>query len=79
MERVKARRGTVAVENVRDFLRLRWSYQGERHTLSLGLPDSKVNREVAESRAKIINGDLATGNFDPTLRKYKPQTATAVS
>jgi integrase len=73
MGRVQTRRGTVAVENVKDFLRLRWSYQGKRHTLSLGLPDSKVNREVAERRAKIINGDIATDNFDPTLRKYKPR------
>jgi len=41
--------------------------------LYVGLPD-KVNRTVAEAKARIIEGDLATGNFDLTLRKYKPES-----
>lgn len=47
---------------------------GKRYFLYVGLPDSKVNRVVAEQRARQIEGDLATGNFDPTLKKYKPDS-----
>jgi integrase len=35
------------------------------------LPDSKVNRGVAERKARQVEGDIATGNFDSTLKKYK--------
>lgn len=62
----------VNIENHRGWLRLRWTYQSKRPTLSLGLPDSPVGRKVAMGRAAIIEADLATGNYDPTLRKYKP-------
>lgn len=38
----------------------------ERDTVfPLGLPDSSVNRLVATAKAVIIEGDLATGNFEP--------------
>jgi len=36
------------------------------------LPDSKVNRTVAEQKARQIELDIASGNFDESLRKYKP-------
>lgn len=37
------------------------------------MPDSKLNRaNAAEPLARRIEGDIATGNFDPTLKKYKP-------
>lgn len=39
----------------------------------MGLPDSTTNRRVSEVKARIIEGDLATGNFDKTLAKYKPE------
>jgi integrase len=66
-----AKKSRVTVESLRDNLRLRWSYQGERYCLSMGLYDSPVNRTVAEGKANIIEADLATGNFDATLKKYR--------
>jgi integrase len=67
----KAAKGTVVVQVFRERLRLCWSYRGKRYFLYIGLPNSKVNKIVAEQKAKQIEGDMATGNFDPTLKKYK--------
>jgi len=70
MVQQKAKRGTVSVQSFRGMLRLRWTYRGERYTLSTGTPDGKLNRTVAEAKARIIEGDMVTGNFDPSLVKY---------
>lgn len=78
----KGQHGTVTIEAFRGVLRLRWSYAGKRHCLSLGMPDNRVNYVVAQAKAKVIEGDLVTGNFDSTLTKYKPsqvQQPTAIS
>jgi integrase len=72
-QRRKAPKGTVSVQVFKDRLRLCWSYYGKRYFLYVGLPDSKINRVVAEQKARQIEGDMATGNFDPSLRKYKPE------
>jgi Transposase DDE domain/Arm DNA-binding domain len=57
---------------VRDHrLSLRWSYQGERYYLALGVYDEPLARKVAQSRANQIEADLVTGNFAPTLNKYR--------
>lgn len=71
--RKKAAKGTVVVQVFKERLRLCWSYFGKRYYLYIGLPDSKINRTVAEGKARLIEGDMATGNFDPTLKKYKPE------
>jgi len=39
----------------------------------LGLPDTPVNRKVAQAKAQIIEQDLATHHFDPTLSQYRAQ------
>jgi integrase len=70
-------KGLVAVEAFRDRLRLRLPRQlfgGKQKYLSLGLPDSVLNRRVAESKAKMIESDIAMERFDPTLKKYQPQS-----
>lgn len=72
----RAKKGAVAVLAVKGWLRLRWSWQGKRYHLSLALPDSKVNRLVAERKARLIEQDIATEHFDPTLAKYNPQNNT---
>jgi hypothetical protein len=41
----------------------------------LGLEDNKVSRKFAERKARDIELDIISGNFDPTLAKYKPQVA----
>jgi len=66
-------RGGVAVQSVKERLRLVWSHQGKRYFMNLGLADTKLNRLAADIRAKQIEGDIATANFDPTLNKYKAQ------
>jgi integrase len=62
----------VRVENDDGRLRLRFTHAGKRYAIALSLPDSKVNRTVAQMKARMIEGDIATGNFDSTLAKYKP-------
>ncbi|PSB25364.1 Arm DNA-binding domain-containing protein [Stenomitos frigidus] len=64
----------VNLENFEGRLRLRWRQAGKRYCLALGLSDRPVNRLVAEQKARAIEADLATGNFDPTLQKYRPAT-----
>ena len=68
-------RNVVKVENDGGRLRLRFTHAGKRYEMRshLGYPDSPVNRTVAEGKARQIEGDIATGNFDDTLKKYKPQ------
>ncbi len=61
----------VKVTERGDRLSLRWSYRGERYYLALGFYDSPAARAMAESKANTIEGDMVTGNFDPTLKKYK--------
>lgn len=68
-------KGSVSILVSNDRLQLRFHYAGKRHYLSLGLPDTKVNRRAAEAKAKLIESDIAFDRFDPTLVKYKPQIA----
>ncbi|MCT7952885.1 DUF3596 domain-containing protein [Ancylothrix sp. C2] len=73
------RKGSVTVQSFKGVLRLVWSYQGKQRFLYSGLVDTPLNRIVAEGKAKVIEGDLATGNFDPTLAKYKPERQNQIS
>ena len=70
---------TVHVEADNGTLRLRWSYQRNRRSLGLGLPDTKVNRLKAREIALQVEADLETGKFDPSLTKYKPHVTTGKS
>ncbi|MDM9382583.1 tyrosine-type recombinase/integrase [Chlorogloeopsis sp. ULAP01] len=72
----KASKGTVVVENFRNKLRLRWRFNRERYSLTLGLEDTAENRKLAEAKAKQIESDIAYERFDATLAKYKPQVTT---
>jgi integrase len=74
----KSSKGSVVVGVVDHRLRLRWSardVQGrkKRFTLAFGSVNA-TNRLMAERLAKQIEVDLHSGNFDPTLRKYRPST-----
>jgi integrase len=51
----------------------RWSVAGKRYRLYLKLPDTKRNRKLAEAKATQIEWDILSGNFDPTLAKYRIQ------
>jgi integrase len=71
---VKASKGSVVVETFKDRLRLRWRVAGKRYCLSLGLPDTQESRMLAQLKARQIELDAISGNFDTTLTKYKPQS-----
>jgi integrase len=63
----------VKLESFKGRLRLRWSHQGVRYSLSLHLDDTALARTIAQGRASLIDADLVTGNFDRTLAKYKSE------
>lgn len=67
----KASKGSVQVIASNGRLQLRFRYAGKRQYLSLGLPDDKDNRLAAEMKARQIQLDILSGNFDETLDKYR--------
>lgn len=69
----KAPKGTVKVINSNGRLQLRFRYGGKRYYLSMGLPNSPTNQIAAQRKAEVIYLDIVSGNFDPSLQKYKPQ------
>ncbi|QZZ22265.1 DUF3596 domain-containing protein [Leptothermofonsia sichuanensis E412] len=69
----RAPKGTVSVKTDRGRLRLIWSWQGKRYFLALGLHDTRLNRVLAEEKAKGIERDLLLGQFDQTLNRYQPR------
>lgn len=69
----KASKGTVKIDVDRGRIRLRFTYGGRRYSFGLGLPDTHVNRAAAEQKAKQIELDILSGNFDLSLVKYKPE------
>jgi hypothetical protein len=66
-------KGTVSILVSNGRLQLRFRFAGDRQYLSLGLPDTPTNRKAAEQKKAQIELDIASGNFDPTLAKYKPK------
>ncbi|WP_287456823.1 site-specific integrase [Leptolyngbya sp. UWPOB_LEPTO1] len=71
----KSKKGSVAISVVDGRFRLRWMYFDEirrqkRYTLSAGA-ENEVNRTAAEKLARTIELDIASENFDYSLRKYK--------
>ncbi|MBD2079601.1 site-specific integrase [Leptolyngbya sp. FACHB-17] len=71
----KSPKGSVAIGEVDGRFRLRWQSFDEmkrpkRFTLPCGAVNG-VNRSAAERLARQIELDIASGNFDPSLRKYK--------
>ncbi|WP_460192722.1 Arm DNA-binding domain-containing protein [Thermosynechococcus sp. FA-CM-4201] len=71
----RASKGSVSIKVSNGRLQLYFSYQGQRHYLSLGLDDTEPARRIAEMRARQIELDIASGNFDTTLAKYKGEAA----
>jgi integrase len=72
----KSPKGTVGIESFQGRIRLRLPRQlfdGKQKYLSLGLPDTILNRKAAEAKAKLIESDIALERFDHTLAKYGRQ------
>ncbi|MCX5963384.1 MAG: DUF3596 domain-containing protein [Cyanobacteria bacterium] len=61
----------MKVESFKGRFRLRWSFQGERFSLSLGLDDTQWGRTIAQGRVSQIETDIITGKFDRTLATYR--------
>lgn len=73
----KLPKGSVGVESFRERLRLRLPrqiYGGRQKYFSLGLADTPENRKVAELKARQIELDIISNNFDATLAKYRPES-----
>lgn len=73
----RASKGSVSLESREGRLRLhlpRQLYNGKQKYLTLGLADTPENRIKAKRKARTIELDILTDNFDPTLKKYHPKT-----
>lgn len=73
----KKGKGTVGVESFQGRLRLRLPRQlfdGRQKYVTLGLPDTDLNRKVAEAKAKLIESDIVLERFDYTFEKYTGQS-----
>lgn len=69
-------KGSVGIEVFQQRLRLRLPrqlYAGKQKYLSLGLSDNPENYKVAELKARQIELDIISNNFDVTLAKYRLQ------
>ncbi|MES2373835.1 MAG: tyrosine-type recombinase/integrase [Bacteroidota bacterium] len=72
---IKNQKGTVSIENYRSRIRLRWRFNGIRHTLNLSAY-TKINLQKAKKLAIEIERDMALDNFDSTLLRYKGEPNT---
>ncbi len=72
---MKAKAGTVQVVNNNGRIALRWTYLGQRYKLSVGLAFSPSNLKAVAGKIAQIEKDIAYGELDTTLAKYKPQAA----
>ena len=54
-------------------MRFRRKLFGKDKTLYLALPDLPKYRAIAEVKVEAINTDIALGQFDFTLERYRPQ------
>ena len=78
-KKTRNKKGTVAVNQRKGMLRLRWRHQGHPYEMALGMSDTPLNRHLAQGKASEIQADIAYGRFDATLAKYKDQVDEAVA
>ena len=74
-----ASKGSVQIKASHERLQLVFRFNGRRHHLSLGVSDTKTYWALAEMKAKQIQLDILSGNFDKTLAKYKPQDSVSAN
>lgn len=75
VNKMKKQKGSIGIESFQGRLRLRLPrqlYGGRQRYLTLGLSDTPDHRKFADLKAKQIEFDLLTGQFDESFRKYKP-------
>jgi integrase len=70
--RKRAPKGTVSIEAVGSQIGLRFRHGGVQRRIPIG-PDTPAMRLSAQKMAAIVAGDIASGNFDSSLKKYQTQ------
>jgi integrase len=70
-------RGTVTIEKRGKRIRLRWSYQQKRYSLSL-FQLNNTNLIQARKIASTIESDMVFETFDTTLAKYLPEAKQVI-
>ncbi len=74
----RGKKGAIGIESVSGMLRLRLPrhlFGGTQKYISLGLPDTEVNRQAAQAKARVIESDIAFEKFDSTLDRYRPKVS----
>ncbi|MEM1253286.1 MAG: tyrosine-type recombinase/integrase [Cyanobacteria bacterium P01_H01_bin.21] len=74
-----ARKGEVKINVDKGWLRLRWSCQGKRHVMAVGLLDTPANRAIAAAKATVIEADILSGQFDKSLVKYRYESTDTLT
>ncbi|MCM0590143.1 MAG: DUF3596 domain-containing protein [Gloeotrichia echinulata CP02] len=71
----------IAVDKRSNNLWLRFRVRGypKQFQLPTRLKDTKKNRELVRVRRDIIANDIALGQFDPTLERYRYELPTVGS
>lgn len=54
-----------------NILRLRWQHLGQQRQLSLRIPDTTENRQLAAQKAAQIEADIINGTYDESLKRYE--------
>lgn len=65
----RSKKEPIKIKQFRGSLRLRWSFEGKRHGITVGDVQSQIQAQALASR---IEKDMRNGVFDPTLSKYQP-------
>lgn len=69
----KRGKGSVEVQNNNGSIRLRWRANGRRYSLSPGFRHDELGLKAVQKLVYQIELDILSGNFDPSLEKYRPQ------
>ncbi len=68
----RTKKGAIAIASRNGMLNLRWTHEQRRYQLAIGLENTPTNQQTAREKAADIEVDMAKGQFDPTLDKYRP-------
>lgn len=72
----RTRHGEVGLREKNGKIQIRFPrslFNGKRKELSTGLTATSKNYTIAQQKVEAINHDIALGQFDASLERYKPQ------
>lgn len=79
---IRRPKGSVGVQSNGGYLRLslpRHLFGGKQRFISLGLPDTEENRQLADAKAMAITADIRYERFDYSLERYSPSRGQNLS